>query len=181
MNQIFYWLQTLVLSPEHAAEFFGLLKEIENWIYLFVHLIWRFLSQHLWLKSKTINHRFWSHSNVILLETSIRSYQLQNIWYYFIYRWLLYSIIHPEYAADFISILNDIGLHQVDYDRNTINRLLDLVFTNDSANLEISQPAALIKIEDYHQPILITLKWHFSIDSTHDSLTNFTSSSFSNY
>jgi len=88
---------------------------------------------------------------------------------------LLPGHIEPPHAADFISGILHLGLNQVNYIRNTKNRLLDLVFTNDHINLQISTPTPLVPVEGHHPPILLSFEWHFksiNLDSK-DSCRNF--------
>lgn len=66
--------------------------------------------------------------------------------------------IHPDYAAEFISGVNNLGLYQVNNVFNHMHRLLNLVFTNDPINLDVAQPEPLVNYENYHPPILATFE-----------------------
>lgn len=70
---------------------------------------------------------------------------------------------------DFINAITELGLCQINNIWNTNNRLLDLVFTNDPRNAEISKPSPLVAVEGYHPPVLVTFEWHFN-DTTSDFL-----------
>lgn len=67
--------------------------------------------------------------------------------------------IKPNYVADFLQNLSMVGLHQVNHVRNHQQNLLDLVFTNDVIDLDVTQPLPLSKIDDYHPPLLISIEW----------------------
>ena len=79
---------------------------------------------------------------------------------------LLPGHIDPPHAAEFIGEILHLGLYQVNCIRNTYNRQLDLVFTNDPENLQVSVPPPLVKIETHHPPILLSFEWHFNSQSS---------------
>lgn len=88
------------------------------------------------------------HSNWILDDAD------QNV--------LLPANIKPLHAETFIDSVLQLGLHQINSIRNPNGKLLDLIFTNDFENAEISCPPPLSKIdEEYHPPILLSYEWHF--------------------
>lgn len=79
---------------------------------------------------------------------------------------LLPEYIEPEYSASFVGDIMLLGLHQVNNIQNSNDRLLDLVFTNDPDNLQITKPPPLVNSECHHPPILLTFEWHFNVISS---------------
>lgn len=87
--------------------------------------------------------------------------------------------VRPEFAENFVNSINELGLYQVKNISNSMNRFLDLLFTNDPSNMEISKPcfaSPIVNIDMLHPPILITYEWHFSENSSNEISTshNFT-------
>ena len=84
--------------------------------------------------------------------------------------------IEPSHAADFIGEICHLGLNQVNHIRNTNNRMLDLIFTNDELNLQILKPTSLVNdIENHHPPILASFEWHIQSNdrNSQNSYRNF--------
>lgn len=81
---------------------------------------------------------------------------------------LLPTAFNPPHSSDFINGLISRGLYQVNGIRNVKNRLLDLFFTNDFLNVTVNQANPLVKIDEYHPPLLIEYEWHsnWSSEST---------------
>lgn len=88
---------------------------------------------------------------------------------------LIPTCVAAQCAADFIESINSNGVYQINSIHNASNRLLDLIFTNDFTNVEISCPPPLsIVDEQYHPPILLTYEWHTNgIDEEPISTPNF--------
>ncbi|XP_031627431.1 uncharacterized protein LOC116343496 [Contarinia nasturtii] len=79
---------------------------------------------------------------------------------------LIPTCVTPQYAADFIEDISTNGLYQINSIRNASSKLLDLIFTNDFINVEISCPPPLSAIdEQYHPPIMLTYEWHINNSS----------------
>lgn len=78
--------------------------------------------------------------------------------------------IRPDHAADFIADIMEHGLCQINSIRNDDNNLLDLVFTNDFSTAEIESAPALIKIDGYHPPLLLSIEWQLKANMT-DTIT----------
>lgn len=71
--------------------------------------------------------------------------------------------VSPQYAADFLEGIANSGVCQINPIRNARNELLDLMFTNDYVNVEVSSPPPLSTIDkQYHPPILLSYEWHVS-------------------
>ena len=69
--------------------------------------------------------------------------------------------VKPQFAADFIENIMMNGLHQINSIRNEDHRLLDLVFTNDYTNVELSSPPPLSRVDkQYHPPLLLSFELH---------------------
>ena len=64
-------------------------------------------------------------------------------------------------ARDFITGLLGIGVHQVNSILNSNDRLLDLFFTNDFTNVSIDNAKPLMRVNEYHPPILATFIYLF--------------------
>jgi len=97
---------------------------------------------------------------------------------------IMYPVqINPEYAADFIYSINELGLYQVnnvwrkaeigDHDAVNEHKLLDLVFTNDPDNLIVSEASPLVKLERCHPPVLLTFEWNTSQSPTNEQTPSF--------
>lgn len=69
---------------------------------------------------------------------------------------LIPTAFDSSHSNYFINGLLSMSVYQVNSIRNSNDRLLDLYFTNDFTN--ISKP--LMKVDDYHPPILATFEWY---------------------
>lgn len=70
--------------------------------------------------------------------------------------------VKPSFAADFLHGVLSQGYNQVNTITNNMNRLLDLAFTNDSMNVEVTNTRPLTKIDPYHPPLLFIYESHFN-------------------
>ncbi|XP_031627375.1 uncharacterized protein LOC116343467 [Contarinia nasturtii] len=74
---------------------------------------------------------------------------------------LIPTCVTPLHAADFIEDITANGVYQINSIRNASNGLLDLIFTNDFMNVEVSSTPPLSSIDEkYHPPILLSYEWH---------------------
>lgn len=73
---------------------------------------------------------------------------------------LLPTSIAPRHCADFIEGLLNKGMVQVNNIYNNMDRLLDLIFTNEFLNVEVIAPHPLSKLDRYHPPVLLSYEWH---------------------
>jgi len=74
---------------------------------------------------------------------------------------LLPIAFKPNFSEDFLNGLIGNGLYQINSFRNDKGNLLDLFFTNDHLNSSIEVASeALVKIDVYHPPLLVTFEWH---------------------
>lgn len=62
----------------------------------------------------------------------------------------------------FIENFLSFGHQQINSIRNSQNRLLDLIFTNDYSNITIDESKPLSCVDNYHPPILSNCEWHYS-------------------
>ena len=86
---------------------------------------------------------------------------------------LLPEHVSPIHAAEFIGSINELGLCQVNNIFNSMDRLLDLVFTNDYDNFSIAKAPPLFNFEVIHPPILLTFEWHFDINNNQPEVETF--------
>lgn len=74
---------------------------------------------------------------------------------------LIPTCVAPQCAADFIDSIIKNGVYQINSIRNSGGKLLDLIFTNDFVNVEVSSPLPYSTVDgQYHPPILLTYEWH---------------------
>jgi len=74
---------------------------------------------------------------------------------------MLLQSIQPKHAEIFVENIHRLGLYQVNRVSNENNRHLDLVFTSDPMNLEVSTPSPICSTDVHnHISILISFQWH---------------------
>lgn len=81
--------------------------------------------------------------------------------------------IEPSFAEFFIYEILSLGVHQVNGILNSNNRLLDLVFTNDSTDIEVYKPPPLLNEDEHHPPIQISFEWHLASRAMHEDSFSF--------
>lgn len=65
----------------------------------------------------------------------------------------------PQFVEEFLQEICDMALYQVNPVSNSLGKYLDLIFTS-STEVEVVEPTPLLKIDEYHPPLLLSMEWY---------------------
>lgn len=68
------------------------------------------------------------------------------------------QISHPQSSVEQLLAYN-MALYQINSISNIRGKFLDLIFTRSNES-EVAEPTPLIKIDDYHLPLLLSMEWY---------------------